>query len=162
MLFKIFAGNLLMCVNEILPYICSNGTEFLGFSDSKILRDIHCKCHQLLVCLILRGCPLSILYRIFKKGLENVTAFENRTKSIAPWMIFICPELQLSSVGHVSSISDNYAIVLEMKILAAQPQPNYPLLLQVLTMRDYKVSLSFTEIFFKIFSCVKLNYIKLC
>ncbi|KAK6617259.1 hypothetical protein RUM44_005590 [Polyplax serrata] len=133
-------GNLLSCVNEILPSICNNATELLGFSDSKIHRDIHCKCNQLLLCLILRGCPLPALYKIFKNGLENVAAFGNRIRSIAPWITFVCPELQLSSAGHLTNIPDGFAIMLELKVLVAQPQPNYPLLLHVLTMRNYKVS----------------------
>lgn len=135
----LLSGNLLSCVNEILPSICNNATELLGFSDSKIHRDIHCKCNQLLLCLILRGCPLPALYKIFKNGLENVAAFGNRIRSIAPWITFVCPELQLSSAGHLTNIPDGFAIMLELKVLVAQPQPNYPLLLHVLTMRNYKV-----------------------
>lgn len=135
------------CVYEILPSICSDASEMLGFSESKILRDIHCKCHQLLVCLILRGCPLSTLFKVFKNGLENVTAFENQIKSISPWMVLVCPELQLPSLDRISNIPDGYALMLELKVLVAQPQPCYPLLLNVLTMRNYKVITQFFQTF---------------
>lgn len=39
----------------------------MGFSlntQSKILRDIHVKCQELLMCLILRGSPLDALYKV--------------------------------------------------------------------------------------------------
>lgn len=129
-----------MCVNELLPSICNDASELLGLNGgSKILRDIHSKCHQLLICFVLRGCPLSTLFKIFRLGLDNVVAFEDRCDSVAPWMFLVSPELVGSTADCISDLPDGYAIMLELKVLTAQPQPSYPLLLHILTMRDFKV-----------------------
>ncbi|KAL0278516.1 UNVERIFIED_CONTAM: hypothetical protein PYX00_000321 [Menopon gallinae] len=134
-------SNVLMCVNELLPSICNDASELLGLNGgSKILRDIHSKCHQLLICFVLRGCPLSTLFKVFRLGLENVVAFEDRCESFAPWMFLVAPELVGSTADCISDLSDGHAIMLELKVLAAQPQPSYPLLLNILTMRDFKVA----------------------
>lgn len=129
-----------MCVNELLPSICNDASELVGVGGSKILRDIHSKCHQLLNCLILRGCPLSTMFKVFRNGLENVMAFEDREEAFAPWMMLVSPELQVPSVDSMAELPDGCAIMLELKVLTAQPQPSYPLLLNILTMRDYKVA----------------------
>lgn len=133
-------GNLLMCVNELLPSICNDASELIGLGGSKILRDIHSKCQQLLICLILRGCPLSTLFKVFRNGLETVAAFDDREGSFAPWQLLICPELQSAVADCMLELPDGYAIMMEMKVLTAQPQASYPLLMNILTMRDYKVS----------------------
>lgn len=60
-------SNLLLCVANLLPAICDNAEQLLGFclqSHSKILRDIHVKCQELLLCLIVRGSSLDILYKV--------------------------------------------------------------------------------------------------
>jgi len=58
-------SNLLLCVRQILPAICSDASELMGCTPrNKVVRDVHAKCHELLVCLILRGSPLSTLYKV--------------------------------------------------------------------------------------------------
>ena len=58
-------SNLLLCVREILPAICSDAAELLGYAPrNKVLRDVHAKCHELLICMIIRGSPLSTLYKV--------------------------------------------------------------------------------------------------
>lgn len=60
-------SNVLMCVTDLLSSICENAQELLGFclhSKSKVLKDVHSKCEELLVCLILRGSPLDVLYKV--------------------------------------------------------------------------------------------------
>lgn len=58
-------SNLLLCVRQILPAICNDASELIGCTQrNKVVRDIHAKCHELLVCLIFRGSPLSTLYKV--------------------------------------------------------------------------------------------------
>lgn len=128
-----------MCVNELLPSISSDAAELLGLGGSKALRDIHAKCHQLLICLTLRGTSLATLFKVFRHGLESVAAFNEMSGSFAPWMLLVAPELQLVNFNGLSDLPDGCAIFLELKVLTAQPQPSYPLLLKVLCMRDFKV-----------------------
>lgn len=63
-------SNLLLCVAKLLPSICSQAEDLLGMSltsQSKILRDIHIKCQELMACLIVRGAPLDTLYKVSLK-----------------------------------------------------------------------------------------------
>lgn len=68
------ASNLLLCVAKLLPSICSQAEDLLGVSltsQSKILRDIHIKCQELMACLIVRGAPLDTLYKVSLATLIN-------------------------------------------------------------------------------------------
>jgi len=85
-------------VNELLPSISNDAAELLGVGGNKALRDIHAKCHQLLLCLTLRGTSLATLFKVFRHGLEHVAAFDEMMGCFAPWMVLIAPELQLSNV----------------------------------------------------------------
>ena len=59
-------SNILLCVFQVLPNISENADELLGCHvTSNAIRDIHVKCHLLLSYFILRGTPLSILYKVF-------------------------------------------------------------------------------------------------
>lgn len=60
-------SNLLMCMADILPSVCENGEALAGLNitqQSKSIRDIHCKCHELFVILLARGVPLGGLYKV--------------------------------------------------------------------------------------------------
>lgn len=60
--------NILLCVSQLLPAVCERGEELIGLnisSLSKIIRDVHAKCHELLICLLLRGAPLHCLYKVW-------------------------------------------------------------------------------------------------
>lgn len=60
-------SNILMCVMDILPSVCENGEALAGLNinqQSKSIRDIHCKCHELFVILLSRGVPLGVLYKV--------------------------------------------------------------------------------------------------
>lgn len=60
-------SNILLCAGVLLPAICENGEAFVGLNisnQSKIIRDIHSKCQELFCCLLLRGVPLGVLYKV--------------------------------------------------------------------------------------------------
>lgn len=59
--------NLILCVADILPSVCENAEALVGLNivqQHRSIRDIHCKCHELLVILLLRGIPLGTLYKV--------------------------------------------------------------------------------------------------
>ncbi|XP_071439938.1 uncharacterized protein KIAA0825 homolog [Hetaerina americana] len=132
-------SNLLLCVRHLLPAICTNKSELIGLSNqNKVVRDIHAKCHELLCCLIIRGCPLAVLYKHFRKPGEPVPIFSERPVTPAPWYMVV-------SSHHFTSLpKDNYAtkdlpdktaVALDLIVLMAQPEASWPLLLKVLMMR---------------------------
>jgi hypothetical protein len=60
-------SNLILCVAELLPAICEDGEAYAGLNitnQSKVVRDIHCKCQELFLILNLRGAPLGTLFRV--------------------------------------------------------------------------------------------------
>ncbi|XP_021923191.1 uncharacterized protein LOC110831470 isoform X2 [Zootermopsis nevadensis] len=135
-------SNLLLCVRQILPSICSDASELIGRNlRNKVLRDVHAKCYELLVCLILRGSPLSALYKVFRRGLNEVAIFSPLDSSApAPWLVLTSPHLFPVHQSTNSNLPDGSAIALELSLLVAQPQASWPLLLKVLTMRHYRVT----------------------
>lgn len=65
-------SNLLLCVAQLLPTVCDNAKELIGFSlntCSKIIRDVHTKCQELLNCFLLRGAPLDTIYKVCIKNV---------------------------------------------------------------------------------------------
>ncbi|XP_058464098.1 uncharacterized protein LOC131438241 [Malaya genurostris] len=148
MLLLVDISNILLCVGELLPAICENGEAFVGLNitnQGKIIRDIHAKCQELFCCLLLRGVPLGVLYKITKKGVNAIAMFNQRQGLITPWTIFVLPKLfPVNQNGHwatrCSELPTNTALSLELKVLLAAPQANWWLLLKVLLMREAHLS----------------------
>lgn len=114
-------------------------------NQSKVIRDIHAKCHELFCCLLLRGVPLGVLYKILRKGHSTIAMFSSRQGLPSPWIIFALPKLFPSTQnGHwatrCSEFGVNTAIALELKVLLGAPQANWPLLQKVLLMRGATLS----------------------
>lgn len=141
-------SNILLCVAELLPSICDFGEAYIGLNitnQSKIIRDVHAKCHELFCCLLLRGAPLGILYKLLKKGTQSVGLFTPRKGYPSPWIIFALPKMFPPNLnGHlatkVSEFGTFAALTIELKVLLASPQANWPLLIKVLLMRDAHLS----------------------
>ncbi|KAJ8922072.1 hypothetical protein NQ315_008713 [Exocentrus adspersus] len=128
-------SNLLLCIAQLLPSICDTAKDFIGLSyhnnGSKILRDIHTKCQELLTCLLLRGSSLNDLYKVFKRGMGNVEMFKPKVTGPAAWIIFALPNVFKVNPKNVCKMTDlpiDVAIALELMVLLAQPQPNWALL----------------------------------
>lgn len=140
--------NLLLCVAELLPLISDNGEAYVGLglqNQSKIIRDIHAKCQELFCCLLLRGVPLGVLYKILRKENSTMGLFGSRQGLPSPWIIFALPKLfPPNQNGHwatrCSDFGINTAIALEIKVLLGAPQSNWSLLLKVLLMREATLS----------------------
>lgn len=65
MLLATDVSNLLQCVRQILPAICTSAGELTGCNvHSQLVTDVHAKCHALLTCLLLRATPLAILHKV--------------------------------------------------------------------------------------------------
>lgn len=141
-------ANILLCVAELLPSICDFGEAYIGLNitnQSKIIRDVHAKCHEMFCCLLLRGAPLGILYKLLKKGTQSVGMFTPRKGYPSPWIIFALPKMFPPNLnGHfatkVSEFGTFAALTIELKVLLASPQANWPLLIKVLLMRDAHLS----------------------
>lgn len=150
-------SNLLFCVGQLLPSICTNAEELIGLSfnqQKKIIRDIHAKCQELLICLILRCSPFDVLYKvinkiqyrqteiavqnlflqIFRKGIENLELTKTKTKGPSPWILlaFSCQFANIpQKIANLSEAPTNLELSLELIVLMSHPQPNWSLLLKV-------------------------------
>ncbi|KAF5287146.1 hypothetical protein FQR65_LT12332 [Abscondita terminalis] len=160
-LFAVDISNLLLCVGQLLPCICNSADEIIGLSlnsQSKILRDIHAKCQELFLCLILRGIPLNVLYKVFRKGVDTVEIFRCRASSPSPWVTLALPHIiphYPKGITKLDDLKDNYAIALEIIAMLSQPQPNWASLLKVLGMRNGKVLTEILKLSIKKCSSVK-------
>ncbi|XP_015437868.1 PREDICTED: uncharacterized protein LOC107193012 [Dufourea novaeangliae] len=138
------AFNVLCCTGYLALGACVNVNEMIGTNLSKLpiaIRDIHAKCNELLICLLLRGTPVQELYQIFRTGLDNLTILQPR-RGPAPWLLICAPNLSgsVDSDVYIVNLPEDRAVILELNVLTHQPQPNWPQLVKVLIMNDYAVA----------------------
>ncbi|XP_063706631.1 uncharacterized protein LOC134835643 [Culicoides brevitarsis] len=140
--------NILLCCGELLPAICDNGEAYVGLNitnQHKIVRDIHSKCQELFLCLLLRGIPIGDLYKVLRKGTQSVGMFQERMGLPSPWILFALSKLFPDKrTGHYatrcSEFTSSTAITLELRVLMTAPQPSWPILIKVLLMREATLS----------------------
>ncbi|CAB3239457.1 unnamed protein product [Arctia plantaginis] len=135
--------NILLCVAQLLPSICTNGSDLAGLDtkhQTRDVRDVHAKCNELFKCFVYRGAELHFIHQTFKEP-ENVTF----TKECPfPWYTFVSPKLFESfddtSIKSTQDLCNKTALGLELIVLLAQPQPSWALIVKVLMMRDCHLS----------------------
>lgn len=84
------AFNVLCCSAYLALSACLDADELIGLRTGKLsvaMRDIHAKCGELLVCLLLRGTPLRVLYQV----LRARCIIEIRPINSALMSLIICP-----------------------------------------------------------------------
>ncbi|KAF7275918.1 hypothetical protein GWI33_011144 [Rhynchophorus ferrugineus] len=146
-------SNLLLCVAQLLPSICDSAEEYIGLSGSsksKILRDVHVKCHDLFCCFLLRGAPLDTLYKIFKKDPDFIELYKTKSNNIDQWIIYALPNIFKSpGPSNNSELNDDISLALDLMVLLAQPQPNWSLLLKILCRNKFKILQTIMNTFLK-------------
>ncbi|XP_071630435.1 uncharacterized protein [Temnothorax longispinosus] len=140
------AFNVLCCTGYLALGACVGSDGMIGARPSNLptaIRDIHAKCNELLICLLLRGTPLKELYQIFRHGLENLAILRPR-RGPAPWLLICAPNLlglgTIDSPADIVTLSEDKAVILELNVLRHQPQPNWPQLMKVISMSNYVVA----------------------
>ncbi|XP_024881241.1 uncharacterized protein LOC112460674 [Temnothorax curvispinosus] len=140
------AFNVLCCTGYLALGACVGSDGMIGARPSNLptaIRDIHAKCNELLICLLLRGTPLKELYQIFRHGLENLAILRPR-RGPAPWLLICAPNLlglgTIDSPADIITLSEDKAVILELNVLRHQPQPNWPQLMKVISMSNYVVA----------------------
>jgi hypothetical protein len=74
-----------------------------------------------------------ILFKVFRKGLENLTITKSGTGP-SPWLYVCAPNLL--GISHVNSegyhnLTGTQAVIIELNVLKSQPQPNWIQLIKV-------------------------------
>ncbi|EFN85448.1 uncharacterized protein LOC105182315 [Harpegnathos saltator] len=138
------AFNVLCCTGYLALAACIDSDEMIGARPSNLstaVRDMHAKCNELLVCLLLRGTPLKELYQVFRHGLENLTILRPR-RGPAPWLLICVPNLlgSIDNPADIVTLSEDKAVVLELNVMRHQPQPNWPQLMKVMSMSNHVVA----------------------
>ncbi|XP_043273786.1 uncharacterized protein [Venturia canescens] len=140
------AFNVLSCSAYLTLSASLNADELIGLRVKKlpiVMRDIHAKCGELLLSLVLRGTPLHLLYQVCRNGLEN-TALLGERGTFAPWLLVAAPNLLGNTLPYedygTSKLSPRAQVILELNVLRAQPQANWTYLLKVFSMNDCAVA----------------------
>ncbi|XP_043683631.1 uncharacterized protein LOC122636472 isoform X1 [Vespula pensylvanica] len=138
------AFNVLCCTGYLTLAACTESEEMIGIRSNKlptVIRDVHAKCNELLVCLLFRGTPLEDLYQAFRNGLENLQILQHR-RGPPPWVLICVPRLLGKSDLDLQSdnLTEDRIVILELNILRNQPQPNWPQLIKVISMNNYIVA----------------------
>ncbi|CAH2237941.1 jg4635 [Pararge aegeria aegeria] len=131
--------NILLCVGQLLPATCNNGSDLAGLEEAKQsrdVRDVHAKCNELFKCMVYRGSALHFLHQAFTE--QEDTKFSKDTPY--PWFTFINPNLfdcgDDKNAKTTQELSTKTALCLELMVLLAQPQPSWSLVVKVLMMRN--------------------------
>lgn len=59
--------NVLLCVAQLLPSICTNGSDLAGLDtkhQTRDVRDVHAKCNELFKCFVYRGAELHFIHQV--------------------------------------------------------------------------------------------------
>ncbi|XP_045446705.1 uncharacterized protein LOC123654891 [Melitaea cinxia] len=135
--------NILLCVAQLLPAICSNGSDLAGLESSKQsrdVRDVHAKCNELFKCMVYRGSELHFLHQAFMES-DEIT-FTKDTPY--PWYTFVSPNLFDGINDKIAKktldLSTKTALGLELMVLLAKPQPSWASVVKVLMMRNCHLS----------------------
>lgn len=72
---------MLCCTGYLALGACVDGDGMIGARPSNLptaIRDIHAKCNELLICLLLRGTPLKALYQVWSPECQAFKSFFNK------------------------------------------------------------------------------------
>ncbi|XP_067206507.1 uncharacterized protein [Linepithema humile] len=138
------AFNVLCCTGYLALGACVDSDEMIGARPNNLstaVRDIHAKCNELLICLLLRGTPLKELYQIFRHGLKNLAILQPR-RGPSPWLLICAPNLlgAIDSPADIVTLSEDKTVILELNVMRHQPQPSWPQLMKVISMNNYVVA----------------------
>lgn len=132
--------NVVLCLADVMPALCENGEALMGLNLarlSKTIRDIHTKCQELFACLLFRGAPLGVLYKLAKKNAKAMLRPLDPAAA-SPWIRFAHPQLFPTTTS--PGLAANTAICMEFLVLIHAPQPDWSLLLKCLLMRDTRLA----------------------
>ncbi|KAL7286852.1 hypothetical protein TKK_0018989 [Trichogramma kaykai] len=128
--------NVLSCSAYLALHCCVSGDEMIGVKLKRLsifARDIQAKCGHLLVCFLLRGAPLRVLFQVFRNGIDDLAICNPRDGGPAPWLYVAAPHILGGSRSDVyKKIDDKQAAIVELNVLKAQPQPQWGQVIQVL------------------------------
>nr|XP_034174851.1 uncharacterized protein LOC117601773 [Osmia lignaria] len=138
------AFNVLCCTGYLALGACVSAAEMIGMKLNKLpiaVRDIHTKCNELFICLLLRGTPLQELYQVFRAGFDDLSILQPRLGP-APWVLICAPNLlgSIDSEIYISSLPEDRSVILELNVLRHQPQSDWTQLIKVISMNDYAVA----------------------
>ncbi|XP_045604276.2 LOW QUALITY PROTEIN: uncharacterized protein KIAA0825 homolog [Procambarus clarkii] len=135
---------ILTVVAAFLPSLIASPTMFFSVRiHESVALPIHRRADLLLKVAALKCAPIEILARIFHKGFDNAvkrTGYPDSQTSIdstPAWLTFLNPTLFPRGRSSLAYIGDNVAVYLTLLTVASRPQPQYPLIIRGLLMRQF-------------------------
>ncbi|KAL5005817.1 hypothetical protein ScPMuIL_016975 [Solemya velum] len=148
---------ILLCAVELLYPACPSVSRFLDVSQSHSPHyNIHNSCATLLSVMAIMSCPLDDLYRFYKKlhSQRGMIADKN-CGSNTDWLAWIQPGLVQLGLKHYDDMQTTNALFLHLRLLLSQPEPHWPMIMQVLIMKDYTLPILFLTHSILKFGCSK-------
>ncbi|KAG7172907.1 uncharacterized protein LOC121861211 [Homarus americanus] len=135
---------ILTVVAAFLPSLIASPTMLFSVRiHESVALPIHRRADLLLKVAALKCAPIEHLARIFHKGFDNAvkrTGYPESLTSIdstPAWLTFLNPTLFPRGRSSLRYIGDNVAVYLTLLTAASRPQPQYPLIIRGLLMRQY-------------------------
>lgn len=139
---------ILLCTTEYLPYICSSEIQLLGnnchpfHSDSNVslIDSIHNYSYMLLIVIAIVASPLPILYKVFKKGLPELSISCQKVIFI-PWLSWIQPAMY-AYIGQGKLMSSS-SVWLNVKLSVSQIEPEPYLIIKAFSCHECTLAILF-------------------
>ncbi|CAH1798032.1 unnamed protein product [Owenia fusiformis] len=145
--FRVDITAILLCTSELLMSGCNSIGKYIdACTNETLFYGIHSICLSLLAAVAVVASPLDQIYKIFKKGFlrkkkrHHGDTIEN-SSPVTEWLHWIRPALFNSHEKVYDDIQTTTAVYLQVKLLAAQPEPNWVLTLQALLMKDFTLTI---------------------
>jgi hypothetical protein len=136
---------ILLVVSDFLYPACSSVASYLDASmANQTMYNLHNMCNTLVASMAVVTSPIDLLYKVFKKGfVKKRTKGDEEPIQGYPtqWLSWIQPQLFPRGKTMIVNLQTTTAVYLQLRILAAQPECNWALLLHSLLMKDYTLAI---------------------
>ncbi|XP_071529322.1 uncharacterized protein KIAA0825 homolog isoform X1 [Panulirus ornatus] len=135
---------ILTIVAAFLPSLITSPTMLFSVRiHESVALPIHRRADLLLKIASLKYAPIENVSRVFQKGFDSAVkrnSYPDSPTSIdstPAWLTFLNPILFPQGKSSLANIEDNVVVYLTLLTAASRPQPQYPLLIRGLLMRQY-------------------------
>ncbi|KAF6034547.1 KIAA0825 [Bugula neritina] len=133
---------ILYTVYELMFHVCSSSSQMLDLESVALEQPyltIHSCCCKLLATLTIVGSPLADLYKVYKRGYQRRSKRRRQTSEsgeddsgyYSQWLSWVQPDIIPKGVTSVSDMQTTTALYIQIKLLLAQPEPLWSMLIQL-------------------------------
>ncbi|XP_064652487.1 uncharacterized protein KIAA0825-like isoform X2 [Lineus longissimus] len=134
--------SILLCASQLLLPGSNTSSRMMDASSEQTTHfSIHNSCTSLVAAMAIVVSPLEFLYKTFKKGFSKKRIGNEEREGVhgkpTDWLALIWPHLFQAGFSDLDDMQTTSALYLQLKLFSVQPEPNFPMMLQALLMKDF-------------------------